>query len=89
MSGQTRPPNILYIIADDLGYNDVSWHDPSVITPNLESLARGGLILEGSYVQPVCTPTRSAIMSGYYPIHIGRHVRELHCKRNDNFIIGK
>ena len=53
-----KPPNIVLIVADDLGYNDVSWHNPEMLTPNLESLARSGVILEQAYVQPICTPTR-------------------------------
>jgi len=65
-------PNIIVIVADDLGYNDVSWHNPDMKTPNLEKLARSGIVLEQSYVQPICTPTRSAILSGLYPIHTGR-----------------
>ena len=34
------PPHILLIVADDLGYNDVSWHNPALVTPHLETLAR-------------------------------------------------
>ena len=66
------PPNIIVIVADDLGYNDVSWHNKQMMTPNLEKLARTGVILEQSYVQHICTPTRSALMTGRYPIHTGR-----------------
>ena len=51
-------PNIIFILADDLGYNDVSWHNPSIVSPNLERLAREGVIMEQSYVLPLCTPTR-------------------------------
>ena len=40
----------------------------------MESLAREGIILESHYVQPICTPTRAALMTGYYPIHTGRQV---------------
>ena len=58
-----KPPNILLIVADDLGYNDVSWHNPHIQTPNLEKLAKSGVILEQSYVLPVCTPTRSALLT--------------------------
>lgn len=68
----TTAPNILLIVADDLGYNDVSWHNPDIISPHLEKLARNGVILEDHYVQPICTPTRSALMTSYYPIHTGR-----------------
>ena len=67
-----KQPNILLIVADDLGYNDVSWHNPDIQTPHMERLARAGVILEQSYVQPICTPTRSALMTGRYPIHTGR-----------------
>ena len=67
-----KPPNIVLIVADDLGYNDVSWHNKEMLTPNLEMLARTGVILEQSYVQHICTPTRSALMTGKYPIHTGR-----------------
>ena len=65
------PPNILMIVADDLGWNDVSWHNPEVIMPTLDKLARKGLILENNYVQPTCSPSRSALLTGYYPIHTG------------------
>ncbi|KAK7075127.1 hypothetical protein SK128_003935 [Halocaridina rubra] len=65
-------PHLILIVADDLGWNDVSWHNPSVATPHLEELARGGVILNQSYVLPICTPTRSALMTGRYPFTIGR-----------------
>ena len=44
-------PNILYILADDLGYADVSWNNPFMKTPNLEALARKGVILDQFYTQ--------------------------------------
>ena len=56
------------------GFNDVSWHNREILTPNMESLVREGIALESNYVQPICTPTRSALMTGYYPIHTGRQV---------------
>jgi len=67
----TTQPNIVIIVADDLGYNDVSWHNPVVKTPHLEELAREGVLLEQHYSQPICTPTRAALLSGRYPFHIG------------------
>ena len=57
-------PNIVLIVADDLGFNDVSWHNPVVKTPHLEALARDGVLLEQHYSQPVCSPTRGALLSG-------------------------
>ena len=50
---EARQPNILFILADDLGYNDVSWHNPEMPTPGLEQLAREGVILEQAYTQQV------------------------------------
>ncbi|XP_066269871.1 arylsulfatase B-like isoform X7 [Branchiostoma lanceolatum] len=71
-SKATQPPHIILIVADDLGWNDVSFHGSDQIpTPNLDSLAYSGVILGNYYVSPICTPTRSAIMTGRHPIHTG------------------
>jgi len=61
------------MVADNLGYNDVSWHNPAVISPNLASLAAAGITLEQHYTQPICSPTRGALLTGRYPIHSGLH----------------
>ena len=50
-------PHILFIVADDLGWNDVSWHNPDMITPHLHKLASEGVILNNYYVQPMCSPS--------------------------------
>ena len=63
-TASTTNPTIVIIVADDLGYNDVSWHNPVVKTPHLEELARDGVLLEQHYSQPICTPTRAALLSG-------------------------
>src|SRR5262245_43340919 len=70
MGAETRP-NILFIVADDLGWSDVAWHGGFGKTPNLDQLARTGVELDRHYVQPVCTPTRTALMSGRYPGRFG------------------
>ncbi|HMF46339.1 MAG TPA: sulfatase-like hydrolase/transferase, partial [Candidatus Udaeobacter sp.] len=64
-------PNILYIVADDLGWKDVGFHSSDIKTPNLDKLAAGGAKLEQFYVQPMCTPTRAALMTGRYPFRYG------------------
>ena len=57
------------------GYNDVGYHNPAILSPNIDQLAATGIKLEQNYVQYLCTPTRSAILTGMYPYHIGRQVR--------------
>jgi arylsulfatase A-like enzyme len=64
-------PNILFILADDLGSYDVGWRGSEIKTPNLDKLAFGGARLEQFYVQPVCSPTRAALLTGRYPMRHG------------------
>ncbi|KAK0045092.1 arylsulfatase B-like isoform X1 [Biomphalaria pfeifferi] len=64
-------PNIVVIVADDLGYHDVGYHGAKIRTPNIDRLAKEGVRLENYYVQPVCTPSRSQLMTGRYSIHTG------------------
>lgn len=64
-------PNILLIVADDLGWSDVGWHGGFGKTPVMDQLVREGIELDQHYVQPVCTPTRTALMSGRYPGRFG------------------
>ncbi len=59
-----RPPNIVFIIADDLGWADVAFHGGQAPTPHLDRLAREGLELTAHYVAPVCSPTRTGLMTG-------------------------
>jgi len=72
-----RQPHVLLILADDLGFNDVPWHNPAMQAPHLASLAKEGVILEQNYVQPKCAPSRAALMTGRYPFHIGRQHESL------------
>jgi arylsulfatase A-like enzyme len=67
-------PNIVFILADDLGFYDVGWRDSGIKTPNLDALCKRGAKLENFYVQPVCSPTRSSLMTGRYPIRYGLQV---------------
>jgi arylsulfatase A-like enzyme len=64
-------PNILLIVADDAGWNDVGYHNEEIITPNIDSLARSGVMLENFYVYPTCSPTRASLMTGKYASRFG------------------
>ncbi len=65
-------PNIVYILADDMGYADAGFNGGTDIkTPHLDQLARDGANLKSFYAQPVCSPTRAALLTGRYPSHTG------------------
>jgi arylsulfatase A-like enzyme len=65
-------PNIVHIVADDLGWKDVGFNGCTDIkTPNIDNLAARGAKLEQYYVQPMCTPTRACLMTGRYPLRYG------------------
>jgi len=75
------PPHLVFVLADDYGFNDVSYHarkygnSSNVIeTPHLDALAAQGVKLENYYVQPVCSPTRAALLTGRYAHHTGINV---------------
>ena len=67
----TPRPNILFILADDMGYSDMGWQGSAIHTPNLDKLRAGGIFLERCYAQPQCSPSRVAFLSGRYPYHYG------------------
>ena len=65
-------PNILFLLIDDLGYADCGFNGGHEIrTPHIDKLAQDGVILESHYVQPVCSPTRAALMTGRYATRTG------------------
>ncbi len=64
-------PNIVIIVADDLGWRDVSYHGGEIRTPAIDRLAKQGAQLDRFYVAPVCSPTRAGLMTGRYPIRYG------------------
>lgn len=71
-SAEARRPNIVHIVADDLGWKDVGFNGATDIkTPNLDKLAAEGAKFTQFYVQPMCTPTRAALMTGRYPFRYG------------------
>jgi arylsulfatase A-like enzyme len=70
-----QKPNIVFILADDLGRHDCGFMGGTEIkTPHLDKLAAAGAKLDAFYVQPVCSPTRAAFMTGRYPMRHGLQV---------------
>lgn len=69
-SAETKP-NIVFILADDLGWRDVGYHGSDIQTPNIDKLAQSGAQLEQFYSQQICTPSRAALMTGRYPLRYG------------------
>ncbi|XP_034468516.1 arylsulfatase I-like [Hippoglossus hippoglossus] len=66
-----KQPHIIFILTDDQGFNDIGYHNPTIKTPTLDKLAAEGVTLENYYVQPICTPSRSQLLTGRYQIHTG------------------
>jgi arylsulfatase len=62
----TRKPNLVLILADDLGYSDIGCFGGEIATPNLDSLARGGLRFTQMYSTARCMPSRGALLTGFY-----------------------
>ncbi len=67
----TIKPNILVMVADDLGWADVGYHGGDIDTPSLDLLAEQGVQLNRFYTTPICSPTRAALMTGRDPIRLG------------------
>lgn len=75
-------PNILLTVADDLGWGDVGWHGGYGKTLSMDRLVGEGVELDRHSVQPVCTPTRAALMTGRYPGRFGPHAIAVEAERH-------
>ncbi|HET8549992.1 MAG TPA: arylsulfatase [Bryobacteraceae bacterium] len=64
-------PNVIIFLADDLGWHDVGYHGSEIRTPNIDRLASQGVRFERAYSFPVCSPTRSGLMTGRSPMRLG------------------
>ncbi|MBU6178436.1 MAG: arylsulfatase [Verrucomicrobia bacterium] len=72
VAAEAPRPNVVFFLIDDLGYADCGFNGGKEIrTPEIDALANGGAVIESHYVQPVCSPTRSALMTGRYPTRTG------------------
>lgn len=65
------PPNVVILLADDLGWDDVGYHGSEIATPSIDALAREGVRLEHFYTLPECSPTRAALLTGRHPMRLG------------------
>src|SRR4051812_4917043 len=68
---QAPRPNIILILADDLGFSDLGCYGSEISTPNLDQLAARGLRMTQFYNTPRCCPTRAALLTGLYPQQAG------------------
>lgn len=86
---QDQLPNILIILADDLGYADVKWNNPNAYTetPNLNNLAESGAVFSDCYsASSMCSPSRAGLLTGRVPTRIGVHdwIKEIYKKPYSN-----
>ena len=70
VTAQTQP-NVILIVVDDLGWNDVGYHGSEIQTPTIDRLAQEGVELNRFYVHPTCSPTRSSLMTGKAALRLG------------------
>ena len=64
-------PNIVLFVSDDMGWNEVGYHGSKIATPHIDGLAKEGVQLDRFYVHPICSPTRTALMTGRSPARFG------------------
>jgi len=73
VSEAANQPNIVFVLTDDQGWEDIGYHGSKIRTPVMDRLSAEGVRLENYYVQPICTPTRASLLVGRYETHTGVH----------------
>lgn len=72
VAAATQPPNIIMILADDLGYGDIGAYGSKILTPNIDQMAKEGVLFRHFYsASPVCSPARAALITGRYGVRSG------------------
>ena len=66
---KAKKPNVLFIVIDDLGWDDVGFRSHQIHTPTIDALAADGVVLNQYYVQDVCSPSRATFMTGRFAMH--------------------
>lgn len=69
LSPKKKKPHIIFILADDLGYADIGYHNDAIQTPNIDRLAKRGVKLENYYSQQICAPSRAVLLTGKFVSH--------------------
>ncbi|MEP1422577.1 MAG: arylsulfatase [Erythrobacter sp.] len=64
-------PNVIFILVDDMGFGDVGYNGSEIATPNLDQMASAGMTLDRNYVYPICSPTRTGLLTGSNPLDYG------------------
>lgn len=70
-NGPAQRPNIVFILADDMGYSDIGCYGSEIATPNLDALAGSGLRFSSFYNNPRCCPSRASLLTGLYSHQVG------------------
>src|SRR4051812_7894501 len=72
-SGEARPPNVVVLLSDDVGYGEYGFQgNREIPTPNIDAIAKNGVRFTNGYVSgPYCSPTRAGLMTGRYQTHFG------------------
>jgi arylsulfatase B len=75
---QSPQPNVVILVADDLGWADVGYRGGDIETPAIDRLAKEGVVMDRFYATPICSPTRAALMTGRDPLKLGIAYDQIH-----------